>query len=177
MWSLAQSEGRAVLGVSSSAGSGCGWLLSVGSGAAADTKASHPVLVWKWSGGRRSTHKYGPMGKSTVPWNVTRVIPQCPDKKERLPQEKVPLTVGCGHKKQLWKQKTYILLSSFNIVLPQSRTSPFLSQCQLFCSFFPQAGQGCGQEETTFFFIYLYDNFSWEDVQLPVSAQVGSAQV
>lgn len=76
-----------------------------------------------------------------------------------------------------------ILLFSFNIVLPQSRTSPFLSHCQLFCSFFSPllsflpvpAGQECGQEETTFFFFMIV--FSWEDVQLPVSAQVGSAQV
>lgn len=117
------------------------------------------------------------MGKSIkVSWNMARVIPQCTDKQEHLPQEKVALTVGCGHKEQLWKQKTNILLSSFNIVLPQSRTSPFLSHCQLFCSFFPQAGQGCGQEETIFYF-FFNGSLSWEDVQLPVSIQAGSAPV
>lgn len=76
-----------------------------------------------------------------------------------------------------------ILLFSFNIVLPQSRTSPFLSHCQLFCSFFSPLLPPCPSWARVWtggnnlFFFFFMTVFSWEDVQLPVSAQVGSAQV
>lgn len=40
--------------------------------------------------------------------------------------------------------------------------------------FFPRLGKGVDRRKQT---LFLNDSFSQEDVQLPVSAQVGSAQV
>lgn len=73
----------------------------------------HPIhlgagveMDW-WEEKHTSTRAHPHVGKSTVSWDLARVIPQCTDKQEHFPQEKVALTVGCGHKEQLWKQKTY----------------------------------------------------------------------
>lgn len=76
--------------------------------------------------------------------------------------------MGCRHKEQLWKQKTYILLSSFYIILRKAGLAHFYLTASCFVLFPPRLGKGVDRRKQPFFF---NDSFSWEDVQLPVGAQ------